>query len=96
MHEKIAQVVNKLDVALYNHALQLFSKRLREIGISIDPDHVNNMIETAMLDQSTTNVTLCSYKWLHFRTLWFLIIPPYMHILIDKSEWPYMMINCMQ
>ena len=58
MYEKIAQVVNKLDVALYNHALQL----LKEIGISIDPDHVDNMIETAMLDQSTTNVTLCSYK----------------------------------
>ena len=59
MYEKIAQI-NKLDVALYNYALQLFTKKLKEIGVSIDPNHVDNTIKTVLLDQSTTNVTLCS------------------------------------
>ena len=58
MYEKIAQI-NKLDVALYNYAVQLFTKRLKEIGVSIDPNRVD-IIKTVLLDQSTTNVTLCS------------------------------------
>ena len=58
MYEKIAQI-NKLDVALYNYAVQLFTKRLKEIGVSIDPNRVDTVIKSIMLDQSTTNVTLC-------------------------------------
>ena len=49
MYEKIANV-NKLDMALYNYALQLFTKRLKALGILIDPSHVDKVVKTIIPD----------------------------------------------
>jgi len=49
LYEKIAHV-NKLDMALYNHALQIFTKRLKAIGVSIDLSHVDKVIKAIIPD----------------------------------------------
>ena len=49
MYEKIAHA-NKQDMALYDYALQLFTKRLNVVGVSIDPHHVDKVVKTVEPD----------------------------------------------
>ena len=49
MYEKIAHT-NKLDMALYDYALQLLTKRLNAIGVSVDPHHVDKVVKTIKPD----------------------------------------------
>ena len=50
MYDKIVRV-NKVDMALYKYALQLFTKRLEALDISIDPSHVDKVIKTLFQTQ---------------------------------------------
>ena len=47
MYKKIADV-NKL--ALYNYSLQLFTQRLKAIGVLINPSHVDKVVKTIIPD----------------------------------------------
>ena len=51
MYKKIVDV-NKLDMALYNYSqtLQLFTQRLKAIGVLIDPSHVDKVVKTIIPD----------------------------------------------
>ena len=49
LYEKIAHV-NKLDMALYNHALQIFTTRLKAVGVLIDLSHVDKVIKAIIPD----------------------------------------------
>ena len=37
-------------MALYDYALQLFTKRLNAVGVSIDPHHVDKVVKTVEPD----------------------------------------------
>ena len=46
LYDKIAEV-NRLDMELYEYALELFSKRVKTVlGMEIDPDHISDQIES--------------------------------------------------
>ena len=46
LYDEIAEV-NKLDMELYEYALELFSKRVKTVlGIEIDPDRISDQIES--------------------------------------------------
>ena len=50
MYKKIVQV-NKVDMALYEYALQLFTKRLKAVGVLIDLSHTDKVIKTLFQTQ---------------------------------------------
>ena len=73
--KKIAHV-NKLDMALYNHALQIITTRLKAVGVLIDLSHVDKVIKAIIPDpvgRKTKNVHMsvmhCGFYFLVYELL---------------------------
>ena len=59
MYKKIVHV-NKVDMALYNHALQIFTTRLKAVGVLINLSHVDKVIKALFQTQLEEKLKTCT------------------------------------